>query len=374
MKKFIISTIILFMLNFIGCTTNNHPHMITPINVEDFDTIIGDKQVSLFILKNGNIEAAVTNYGGRIVSLMVPDREGEHRDVVLGHDNIHEYTATDDNFGAIIGRYGNRINKGTFTLDSMQYQLPQNNYGHCLHGGPIGFHHSVWTVESVSDSSLVLTLDSPDGEAGFPGNLRVQVAYTLTSDNGLNINYSATTDKSTVINLTNHSYFNISGNPAQSIDNEIITINASEYIPIDSTFIPLGELASVENTPFDFRYGKSIADALGDESHPQLHNGKGIDHNMVLNNDGSAVASVHDTISGIVMDVFTNQPGIQFYIGNFLDGTVRGKGDIFYPHRSAICLETQHYPDSPNHPEWPDTRLNRGETYHTTTTYKFSTK
>lgn len=373
MKHIIIGIITLSLFCVFGCTNKRADNM-AGLHTEDFDTIIGDRKVSLYTLKNGSMEACVTNYGGRVVSLMVPDRDGTHRDVVLGHDNIHEYTATDDNFGAIIGRYGNRIRQGQFTLDSVQYRLPQNNFGHCLHGGPIGFHHSVWNVENISDSSIVLTLDSPDGEAGFPGNLMVRVTYTLTSDNSLNISYTAVTDKPTVVNLTNHSYFNLSGSPEQSINDEVVSINASEYTPIDSTFIPLGESATVENTPFDFRCGKSISDALGDETDPQLQNGKGIDHNLVLDNDGSAVASVYDPNSGIAMDIFTDQPGLQFYIGNFLDGTVRGKKGIYYPRRSAICLETQHYPDSPNHPDWPDTRLNPGETYTTTTTYKFSHK
>ena len=370
MKNIILSAAAIMM---ISCASNQRLSL-SGLDRNDFDTIVNNQKIMLFTLHNGEMEACVTNYGGRIVSLMVPDRDGTLRDIVLGHDNIHEYTATDDNFGATIGRYGNRIRQGQFTLDSAQYRLPQNNFGHCLHGGSKGFHHSVWKVENISDSLIVLTLNSPDGEAGFPGNLLVRIIYTLTSDNSLKISYAAVTDKPTVVNLTNHSYFNLSGNPGQNINDEIVFINASEYIPIDSTFIPLGEIASVENTPFDFRYGKSIADALGDESNQQLQNGKGFDHNMVLDNDGTAVASVYDSNSGIVMDVFTDQPGIQFYIGNFLDGTARGKKGIYYPRRSAICLETQHYPDTPNHPEWPDTRLNPGETYATTTIYKFSVK
>lgn len=367
--------IILFAaaIMMISCASNQRMTL-SCLDRNDFDTIVNNQKIALFTLHNGEMEACVTNYGGRIVSLMVPDKDGKLCDVVLGHDNIRDYIETDGNFGAIIGRYGNRINQGSFTLDSIEYQLPQNNYGHCLHGGPIGFHHSTWNATQTSDSTLVLTLHSSDGDAGFPGNLDVKVTYTLTDDYGLKINYNAETDKPTIINLTNHSYFNLSGNPTQSINYEIVSIKASEYIPIDSTFIPLGKIASVENTPFDFRYGKYIADALGDETDPQLCNGKGIDHNMVLNNDGSAVASVYDPNSGIVMDIFTDQPGLQFYIGNFLDGTVRGKQGIYYPRRSAICLETQHYPNSPNHPEWPDTRLNPGEKYATTTTYKFSVK
>lgn len=320
------------------------------------------------------MEVCITNYGGRIVSLMVPDRDGALRDVVLGHDNIRDYINIDGNFGAIIGRYGNRINHGRFKIDSIEYQLPQNNYGHCLHGGQKGFHHSVWNASQISDSSLVLKLHSPDGEAGFPGNLDVVVTYTLTSNNSLEIDYKATTDKPTIVNLTNHSYFNLSGDPMCSILDEIVTLQASSYIPIDSTFIPIGNLVEISGTPFDFRTGRTIADTLGDETEEQLRNGHGIDHNFVLDNDGSAIAIVHDSYSGIVMSIITDQPGIQFYTGNFLDGTIRGKKGFYYAKRSALCLETQHFPDSPNHKEWPSTLLNPNEQYHTKTVYSFSAK
>ncbi len=361
-----------FLLVMLASACGKHtPVTLSGLSPADFDTVIDGKKTALYTLKNGDMEACITNYGGRIVSLMVPDCKGELQDVVLGHDNIRDYLEIDGNFGAIIGRYGNRIRDGRFQLDSVEYQLPQNNYGHCLHGGPTGFHAVIWDAYQESDSVLELTLHSPDGEAGFPGNLDVSVVYTLGSDNALKIDYLAVSDKPTILNLTNHSYFNLSGVHAGSIVDEIVTVKASAYTPIDSTFIPLGGLDPVEDTPFDFRAGRSIAEALGDESDQQLRNGLGIDHNLVLDNDGSPVASVYDPNSGIRMEIITDQPGIQFYIGNFLDGTVRGKHGVFYPRRSALCMETQHYPDSPNHPEWPTTRLNSGEKYQTSTTYRF---
>ena len=368
------SVLILMTLIISGCCSKNPTITLSGLNHSDFDTVINGKNVSLYTLSNGDMEVCITNYGGRIVSLMVPDRDGTLRDVVLGHDDIRDYINIDGNFGAIIGRYGNRINQGRFKIDSIAYQLPQNNYGHCLHGGQKGFHHSVWNASQISDSSLVLKLHSPDGEAGFPGNLDVVVTYTLTSNNSLVIDYKATTDKPTIVNLTNHSYFNLSGDPMRSILDEIVTLQASSYIPIDSTFIPIGNLVEINGTPFDFSTGRTIADALGDETEEQLRNGHGIDHNFVLDNDGSAIATVYDPYSGIVMSIITDQPGIQFYTGNFLDGTIRGKKGFYYAKRSALCLETQHYPDSPNHKEWPSTLLNPNEQYHTKTIYSFSAK
>lgn len=370
----IMSVLILMTLIISGCCSKNPTITLSGLNHSDFDTVINGKNVSLYTLSNGDMEVCITNYGGRIVSLMVPDRDGTLRDVVLGHDDIRDYINIDGNFGAIIGRYGNRINQGRFKIDSIAYQLPQNNYGHCLHGGQKGFHHSVWNASQISDSSLVLKLHSPDGEAGFPGNLDVVVTYTLTSNNSLVIDYKATTDKPTIVNLTNHSYFNLSGDPMRSILDEIVTLQASSYIPIDSTFIPIGNLVEINGTPFDFSTGRTIADALGDETEEQLRNGHGIDHNFVLDNDGSAIATVYDPYSGIVMSIITDQPGIQFYTGNFLDGTIRGKKGFYYAKRSALCLETQHYPDSPNHKEWPSTLLNPNEQYHTKTIYSFSAK
>ena len=340
-----------------------------------FETTVDGKAVKLYVLKNkAGMEVCATNYGGRIVSVMVPDRNNQWRDVVLGHDSIADYIHIDGNFGALIGRYGNRINQGRFTLDGVEYQLPQNNYGHCLHGGPKGFHHSVWNATQPNDTTLELTLHSPDGEAGFPGNLDVKVVYTLTSDNALCLQYTATTDKPTVVNLTNHSYFNLSGNAANDVLNDTVQFDADAFTPIDSTFMTWGEIRPVEGTPFDFRAGKTVGQDI-EADDEQLKNGLGYDHNIVLNTGGdlSKVACrISDPTNGIVLRVYTTEPGIQFYTGNFLDGKVKGKGGIAYPRRGAICVETQHYPDSPNQPNYPSVVLRPGETYSSTCIYKFS--
>lgn len=340
-----------------------------------FETTVDGKAVKLYVLKNkAGMEVCATNYGGRIVSVMIPDRNNQWRDVVLGHDSIADYIHIDGNFGALIGRYGNRINQGRFTLDGVEYQLPQNNYGHCLHGGPKGFHHSVWNATQPNDTTLELTLYSPDGEAGFPGNLDVKVVYTLTSDNALCLQYTATTDKPTVVNLTNHSYFNLSGNAANDVLNDTVQFDADAFTPIDSTFMTWGEIRPVEGTPFDFRAGKTVGQDI-EADDEQLKNGLGYDHNMVLNTGGdlSKVACrISDPTNGIVLRVYTTEPGIQFYTGNFLDGKVKGKGGIAYPRRGAICVETQHYPDSPNQPNYPSVVLRPGETYSSTCIYKFS--
>lgn len=298
----------------------------------------------------------------------------ELRDVVLGHDLIADYRNIDNNFGALIGRYGNRIDKGKFTLDGVEYDLPKNNFGHCLHGGEKGFHHSVWDMVQISDTLLTLRLNTPDGYAGFPGNVDVQVTYTLTSDNALRIAYRATTDKPTILNLTNHSYFNLSGNPSQDILAETLIMNASSFTPIDSTFMTTGEILTVEGTPFDFRKGRVIGDSIN-SGNKQIANGLGYDHNFVLDTAGDisvVAARLYDPTSGIAMDVFTDEPGIQFYAGNFLDGTVKGKHGIAYPCRSAVCLETQHFPDSPNKPAWPSVVVTPDKTYSSTCIYKFS--
>lgn len=346
------------------------------LDPENFKTEVDGKPVALYTLTNKNgVEACITNYGGRVVSLMVPDRDGKLTDVVLGHDSIADYVNIDGNFGALIGRYGNRINQGRFSIDSTEYQLPQNNFGHCLHGGPTGFHRTVWDAERTSDSTLVLTLHSPDGEYGFPGNVDVKVLYTLTGDNALRIDYEASTDKPTILNLTNHSYFNLSGNPAGNILDHTLWMDADGITPIDTTFMTTGEIMPVAGTPFDFSTPKAIGRDI-DLDNEQLRNGRGYDHNFVLRKPGdinNAAACLASPATGIVMSVYTNEPGIQFYCGNFLDGTVKGKKGIAYPHRSAVCLETQHYPDSPNKPQWPSVRVNPGETYRSTCIYKFTT-
>lgn len=360
-----------------GCNAGKQQSQLTKsgLDPQKFESTQDGKNTALYVLTNSNgMEACITNYGGRIVSLMVPDRNGELRDVVLGHDSIADYVNVDGNFGALIGRYGNRIANGKFTIDSVEYQLPQNNFGHCLHGGPRGFHHAVWDAELLNDSTLQLKHQSPDGEAGFPGNIDVTVTYTLGADNSIAIAYAAETDKPTILNLTNHSYFNLSGDPSHDILGETVRFDADGFTPIDSTYMTSGEIRPVEGTPFDFREGKTVGrDIMADDE--QLHNGNGYDHNFVLNHPGDITveaATVTDPESGIQMSVYTDEPGIQFYVGNFLDGSVTGKRGIAYPQRSALCLETQHYPDSPNKPEWPSVVVRPGDKYTSNCIYKFS--
>ena len=342
----------------------------------NFETTVDGKLVHLYVLTNSRgMEACITNYGGRVVSLMVPDKDGNFRDVVLGYDSIADYVNhPEGNFGALIGRYGNRINQGKFKIGDTEYQLPQNNYGHCLHGGPKGFHHSVWDATLLNDSTLSLKLSSPDGEAGFPGKLDVDVTYSLTSDNGLQIDYKAVTDKPTIVNLTNHSYFNLGGDGSKDVLGEYVMINADGFTPIDSTFMTTGEISKVEGTPFDFRTAKTVGQDINADNE-QLRNGLGYDHNFVLNTNGDSTAvaaSIYDATTGIRMEVYTTEPGLQFYTGNFLDGKDKGKKGAAYPLRGAICMETQHFPDSPNKPDFPSVLLNPGETYHSLCIYKFS--
>lgn len=342
---------------------------------ENFQTTLPEGNTDLYVLKNkAGMEVCITNFGGRIVSVMAPDKNGNFADVVLGHDSLADYIHIDGNFGALIGRYGNRIGQGKFTLDSVEYQLPQNNYGHCLHGGPAGFHNRVWTANQVNGQELTLNYLSKDNEEGFPGNLNVTVTYTLTDDNAIGIRYVAESDKPTIVNLTNHAYFNLSGQPDGTIQDHIVQLNADGFTPVDSTFMTTGEILAVEGTPMDFRQPKAIGQDI-EADYVQLANGKGYDHNWVLNTNGDITvpaAKVVDAASGRVLEVFTTEPGIQFYTGNFLDGTVKGKKGIAYPFRSAICLESQHYPDSPNKLEWPSVVVRPGEIYKSECIYKFS--
>lgn len=345
----------------------------------DFDTVVSGQQITLYQLKNKNgVEVALTNYGGRIVSIWVPDRQGHFGDIVLGHKSIADYIADKGgNFGALIGRYGNRINQGQFTLKGNTYQLPQNNYGHCLHGGDTGFHHRIWEATQPNAQTLILSCTSPDGEYGFPGTLKTQVTYNLSDDNALKITYEAETDKPTIINLTNHAYFNLSADPSTPILSQQLMLNADHYTPIDSTFMTTGEIAPVAGTPMDFRKLKAIGKEIDRTEFIQLKNGHGYDHNYVLNTRGEisqVAAKAYDPGSGRFLEVYTNEPGIQFYAGNFLDGTVKGKKDIYYPFRSAFCLETQHYPDSPNKTEWPSVTLQPGEKYNSICIYKFGSE
>jgi len=343
-----------------------------------FQQTIDGKPSNLYVLKNSNIVAAITNYGARVVSLLVPDKNGKMTDVVVGFDNVNDYTqGSDTYFGAIVGRYGNRIAKGKFELDGKEYTLPTNNGPNSLHGGDTGFSRKVWDAQQLNDSTLQLTYVSKDGEEGYPGTLTAKVTYTVMGNQGLKIDYYATTDKKTVVNLTNHSYFNLNGEGSGTINNHLMMINADKFTPVDSTLIPTGNLESVANTPLDFRSPTAIGARINDTSSVQLKYGKGYDHNFVINptNDSlTKAAEVMGDQSGIVMDVYTDQPGMQFYGGNFMDGSHTIKGGKKDNYRTAFCLETQHYPDSPNHPDFPSTTLSPGEVYKTTTIYEFSVK
>ncbi|WP_270569137.1 aldose epimerase family protein [Coprobacter secundus] len=342
----------------------------------DFQTEVEGKKTDLFVLKNkNNMEVCITNFGGRIVSVMVPDKDGNMRDVVLGFDSIQDYIKYPSDFGATIGRYANRINQGKFTLDGVEYQLPQNNYGHCLHGGPKGFQYQIFDAQKLNDQELQLTYVSKDGEEGFPGNLTCNVKFTLTDDNAIDIQYEATTDKPTVVNMTNHSYFNLDGDPTGDNSDYLLTIDADSYTPVDSTFMTTGEILSVEGTDMDFRTPTAIGERINDTAFVQIKNGKGYDHNWVLNTKGDIskkAASLKSPKTGIVLDVYTNEPGVQVYCGNFLDGTLTGKKGIVYNQRASVCLETQKYPDTPNKADWPTAVLRPGETYKSQCIFKFS--
>jgi aldose 1-epimerase len=339
---------------------------------------VDEQAATLYTLTNASgAKVAITNYGGIVVSLTVPDRDGVLGDVVLGFDDVEPYSMGAPYFGALIGRYGNRIAKGAFTLNGESYSLPKNNGPNSLHGGEKGFDKVHWNATpATSGDGLVLEYESADGEEGYPGTLSSRVTYTWTDDNDLKIAYHATTDKPTVVNLTNHSYFNLKDAGAGTALNHQITINADRYTPIDDTLIPTGEIASVEGTPFDFRQATTVGARI-EEENEQLNFGLGYDHNYVLNREGDGLelaVTVYEPDSGRVMEVLTEEPGVQFYSGNFLDGSNIGKSGNAYQQRNAICLETQHFPDSPNRPEFPTTTLNPGETYSTTTVYRFSSR
>jgi aldose 1-epimerase len=335
--------------------------------------------VDLFSLKNKNgMEVKITNYGGIITSIIVPDKDGKMADVVLGFDNIEQYLEPQPYFGAIIGRYGNRIANGKFKLDDNEYTLVKNNGENHLHGGTKGFDKVIWEAKKVHYENKIgveMTYTSPDMEEGYPGNLEVIVQYALNNDNQLFIAYQANSDKKTLCNLTNHSYFNLSGEGNGTILNHELTLNANQITPTDEGMIPTGELQLVKDTPFDFIYATQIGQRIEDDNQ-QLKNGNGYDHNFVLNkgkNDERA-AALFDPESGRFMEVFTTEPGIQIYTGNFLDGSLIGKSGKPYLKRGAVCLETQHFPDSPNQPNFPSTTLEAKKLYSSLTIYKFSVR
>jgi aldose 1-epimerase len=349
----------------------------TEVKKQVYGTMPDGTAVDLYTLTNSKgMQAGIITYGGAVVQLMAPDRAGKAGDVVIAMDDLAGMRKQDAFFGALIGRYGNRIGHAQFTLDGQTYKLPANNGENTLHGGPEGFDKKVWRAEagaSPEGQTLTLTYLSKDGEMGFPGNLNAKVVYTLTNNSELKIDYTATTDKPTVANLTNHTYFNLAGQG--DILGHEVTINADRFTPVDSGLIPTGELKSVKGTPFDFTTATPIGARIGQDD-TQLKAGNGYDHNWALNKSDASLtkaAEVHDPKSGRLMEVWTTEPGLQFYTGNFLNGSLQGKGRTF-AQRNAFCMETQHYPDSPNKPDFPSTTLRPGQTYHTTTVYRFSAR
>lgn len=357
-------------------TTVNSTHFPSAISWVDpkaFEEMAQGKQTRLYMLKNKKTYAAITNYGARLVSLVVPSKNGNLTDVVLGYDSVKSYWKTGEPaFGATIARYANRLGKGMFSIDNKAYQVDTYTGANILHGGKTGFHRKVWEAKQINDHTLELNYFSPDGDGGFPGNLAIKVIYTLTNKNALAISYSATTDKNTIVNFTNHSYFNLNGEGSETINNHILSINADSYTAIDSTLLPTGVIQPVAGTPLDFTRPTEIGLRINDE---QLRRTKGYDHNYVLTKQKGMglAATVSSPLTGIVMKVFTEEPGMQLYTANNLNAKEKdGKGKKLYGARSALCLETQHYPDSPNHPGFPTTLLKAGETFKTSTIYQFS--
>jgi aldose 1-epimerase len=383
MKKQKFSYFFLITFLFVACNSNNNTTTSENSAMKTDSTKTGitetsfgnynNQPVTEYTISNpSGMQVSILNYGGTITKLITPDKNGKRGDVVLGFTSLDGYLQKNNPyFGALIGRYGNRIGNAKFTLDGKTYMLAANNNGNSLHGGNKGFNKVIWTAEKIGDSSLKLTYQSKDGEEGYPGNLNVQVIYTLGADNSLKIDYTATTDKATPVNLTNHAYFNLSAGDDSTILNHQLQLNADKYTPVNDKLIPTGKIDDVKNTPMDFTSVKTIGNDIGKVK-------GGYDHNWILNKTGnelSKAAEVYEPNSGRVMEVFTTQPGIQFYTGNFLDGTLMyGKNGKKYVQHGALCLETQHYPDSPNQPSFPSTILKPGDTYNQTTVYKFSVK
>ncbi len=348
----------------------------TVLETKNFDTIIDGKKVSLYWIENKGIKAAFTNYGGRLVGLWVNDKNGKPTDVVVGMSSVKGFkTSTEPYFGATIGRVGNRVALGKFTLEGKQYQIPLNNGKNALHGGVKGFQDVVWHAEKTNENTLVFTYVSPDGEQGFPGNLNVKVTYTLTDDNAVKMEYEAATDKTTIVNLTNHAFFNLNGEGSGTILNHELQIYGDKFTPVDEGLIPSGELKSVKNTPFDFTSKHKIGERI-ETKDEQLKFGKGYDHNYVLNSnkkDGFIhAATIKGDVSGIALDIYTEEPGLQFYSGNFMQSKNTFKSGAKDDFRTAFALETQHFPDAPNQPKFAPITLKAGEKYQTVSLYKFS--
>lgn len=364
-------------------TNNSNNLTLSGLDPAHFESNVEGRATHLYTMRNSKgMEVCITNFGARIVSIMVPDRKGVMHDVVLGYDNIAQYAdrvnfASD--FGAAIGRYANRINKGQITVDGKTIQLPQNNYGHCLHGGPTGWQYQVYDGRQLNDSTLQMTLLSPDGDNNFPGAVTATVTYTLTHDNAIDIRYEATTTKKTVINMTNHSYFNLNGDPSHDGENQMLYINADRYTPADTTYMTTGEELSVAGTPMDFRHFTALSKDINNQQFDMTRNAHGFDHNWCLNtwhkgkgNDKVVAAALYSPTTGIRLDVYTDEPGIQIYTGNFLNASFAAKHGLRYPRHASVCLETQHFPDSPNKPQWASPWLEPGQKYTSHCRYQFS--
>ena len=372
---------------FASCADGQQVPQLTVSGIDPakFDTTIQEKPVRLYTLKNASgMEVCITNYGGRVVSLVVPDKDGQPTDVVLGFDNIAQYADTVNtptDYGSSVGRYANRIKGGKFTLDGTEYQLKQNDKGNCLHGGGnTGWMHRVYDAEQIGDSILKLTIEAADGENGFPGNVKAVTTYTLTADNVLDMTWEAETDKPTIINQTNHNYYNLSGDFTQPAYDMVIYVNADNFTPSDKLYIPTGEIKSVEGTPMDFRTPHALGDSIN-STFDQIQNATGYDHNFCLNTNGDdtqVCASLYSPKTGIFMEMYTNEPGVQVYSGNFQgvgpDAKIARKGGITYPKHVSVCLESQKYPDSPNKADWAQPTLLPGEKYYSHAAYKFSVK
>jgi aldose 1-epimerase len=376
-KNLLMFALVLVSLTVLSCQNKKVGAM---IDKTSYGKLPDGREVFQYTLTNAaGVEVRIINYGATVTSIKVPDRNGKMADVVLGYDSLSGYMGGNAYLGAIVGRYGNRINKGKFELDGEEYQVTVNDGTNHLHGGKVGYNKVLWDAKVGSSNgtpSLALTYVSPDGEEGYPGTVTLTVTYTLTEANELRIDYEGTTDKPTILNPTHHSYFNLTGNPAETILNHELTINADKFTPVDAGLIPTGAIADVAGTPFDFRKSAKIGLRINDQDE-QLQFGHGYDHNWVLNNYDRTVHKVvefYEPLSGRLMEVFTDQPGMQFYSGNFLDGTIRGKGGIMYQHRTGLCLEAQCFPDSPNKANFPSVTLRPGQIYHQRTIYKFSVK
>ncbi|HXK62546.1 MAG TPA: aldose epimerase family protein [Acidobacteriota bacterium] len=378
MARKAVSLVPLLALAVFTCCTQVEEKM--EITKSTFGKTADGQTVDLYTLTNDNgMVVKITNWGATIVSVFTPDRAGNSADVVLGYDDLDGYLTDRAYFGCTVGRYGNRIGQARFTLDGKEYQLARNDGENHLHGGVAGFNKKLWHAKEINRPEAVgvqMNYVSQDGEEGYPGNLDVTVTFTLDNQNQIRIDYLATTDKPTVVNLTNHSYFNLLGDAAGDILGHELTINADRFTVVDSGLIPTGELRPVEGTPLDFRQPKTVGSRI-EEGYEQLVLGRGYDHNWVINQEGNApwlAARVFEPKTGRVVEVFTSEPGVQFYSGNFLDGTIKGKKGVVYQKRYGLCLETQHFPDSPNRPEFPSTTLRPGEKYETTTIYRFSVR